>query len=111
VICVRPSFSADLGGVAVDGLPPAEDDVVFDLLDGAAQDVARRQRVTGGAAGVGDQDGLVGAAIERVPQDLRRRRQAHRAGNAPRFTVPSSFMTCPVIFWVSGTCLASTTQL
>ena len=33
------------------------------------------------------------------------------AGKAPRLTVPSGFIASPVIRFVSGTCLTSTTQL
>ena len=69
---------ADLGGVAVDGLPAAEDDVRVELADRAGQDVAGGQRVAGGRPAVGDQDGPVGPADRATPQHVAGRRQAHR---------------------------------
>jgi hypothetical protein len=44
----------------------------------AAQDIAGCQRIAGRTAPVGDQDGLVGAAVERIAEDRAGRGQAHR---------------------------------
>ena len=69
---------ADLGGVAVDRLAAAEHEVGgAELLDRAGERVARGQRVGAGERPVGEQDDLVGAAVQRLAQHLGRGRRAH----------------------------------
>ena len=66
-------LGADLGGVAVDGLAAADDDVKGGgVSDGAGEDVGGREGVAGGGAAVGYEGDAVGAAIERVAKERRR---------------------------------------
>ena len=67
-----------LGGVAVDGLAAADDEVnVADLLDGRGQGVARGQRVCSGEEAVGEQPAGVGAAVEAFTYDFTGTRWTH----------------------------------
>ncbi|MCX5670727.1 MAG: hypothetical protein NTU94_05325, partial [Planctomycetota bacterium] len=63
-----------LGRIAVDRLPPAQDDVDGrcggDLADGAREDVAGGQGVAGGGAAVGEEDHVVGPAFQALAQDF-----------------------------------------
>jgi len=69
----------DLGGVAVDRLAAAEHEVEgADLLDRLRQGVAGGQRVGAGEGLVGQQDHLVGAAVQRLAQHGDGGRRAHR---------------------------------
>src|SRR5574344_608897 len=74
-------LGAGLGRVAVDGLASAEDEVGIEPPHGLGQDVARRERVGAGGPAVGHEIGLVGAAVERLAEDLASRGKAHRDRN------------------------------
>ena len=63
-----PQAGADLGGVAVDGLPSAEDEVRLYLLGHAAECVAGGESVGAGEGAVGQKHGFVGSAVERVAE-------------------------------------------
>ena len=72
------ALRADLGRVAVDGLPAAEDEIVpADGPDGLAEDVAGGQRVAGGGPAVGQQDRPIGPAEEAVAEHVGRLGRAH----------------------------------
>ena len=80
----------DLGGVAVDGLPAAQDEVdLAELLDGALQGVRGGQGIRAGELAVGQQDHLVGAAEERLAQDVGGLGRAHGDdGDRPAVAAP-----------------------
>ena len=75
------TLRADLGRVAVDRLPAAEDEVVAaDGANGLGQDIARGKRVAGRRAAIGEQDGPVRPAIEAIAEHVGRFGRAHRQG-------------------------------
>jgi hypothetical protein len=77
-------LGADLGGVAIDGLPAAQDQVgPAQLAHGLGQRVAGGQRVGPGERLVGQQHDLVGAAEQRLAQHLHGSRRAHRQHGHP----------------------------
>ena len=80
---------AHLRRVAVDRLAAAEHEVrAAELLDGQRERVARGQRVGAGERLVGEQDDLVGAAVQRLAQHLHGGRRPHRQhGDAGVVTV------------------------
>ena len=72
----------DLGGIAVDGLPPAEDEIVVtqsvaDALDGALEGVGGGQRIRAGRLAIREQDHPVRAAIECLAQHVSCARRSH----------------------------------
>ena len=68
----------DLGRVAVDGLPAAEDEIVAaDGADRLAEDVAGGQGVAGGGAAIGQQDHPIGPSEEAVAEHVGRLGRAH----------------------------------
>ena len=72
------ALRADLGRVAVDGLPAAEDEIVpADRADRLAEDIAGRQGVAGGRPAIGQQDRPIGPSIEAFAQHVGRFRRSH----------------------------------
>src|SRR5450759_1273044 len=70
---------ADLGGVAVDGLAAAQDEVeLTELLDSALEDVGGGEGVRTGELAVRQQDDFVGSAEEAVAQDVGGLGRSHR---------------------------------
>ena len=68
-----------LGGVAVDGLPAADDDVhIANLLDGRGQRIRGGQRVGTGKQAVGEQPARIGTAIQSLTDNLAGTRRTHR---------------------------------
>ncbi len=68
----------DLGRVAVDGLPAAEDEIVAaDGADRLAEDIAGRQRVAGRRPAVGQQNHAIGPSIEAIAEHVGRPRRSH----------------------------------
>ena len=64
-------LGADLGGVAVDGLAAAEDEIVLgDFAYGLGEDVGSGEGVGGGGAAVIEKDGAIGAAAEGFAEDF-----------------------------------------
>ena len=69
----------DLGGVAVDGLTSAQNEVeIADLLRQAAQREASRQRIGSAERAVGQKHGLVGAAEQGVAENAGGGGEPHR---------------------------------
>ena len=69
----------DLGGIAVDGLTAAEDDVnPADLLDGGREGIGGSEGVSTGEEAVGQQPAFVSSAIEAFTYDFSGTGRAHR---------------------------------
>src|ERR1035437_5696749 len=70
---------ADLGGITVDGLAAAQDQVeLTELADGALEDVGGGEGVRAGELAVRQQDDLVGSAEEAVAQNVGGLGRSHR---------------------------------
>ena len=72
------ALGADLGGIAVDGLPAAEDEIVSpDGPHGLTEDIAGGQGIAGGGAAISQEDRPVSAAKQTVAEHIGRLGGAH----------------------------------
>ena len=74
------NLGADLGGVTVDGLTAAENDILgadADLVDGSSQDLGSCKGIGAAELAAGNQDAAVSAAGHQLTQHALGRRRAH----------------------------------
>ena len=72
----------DLGGVAVDGLAAAEDQIdLADLLRAAGERIACRKGIGSGERAVGHQNRFIRTAVKRLPENLGGSRHSHRGNH------------------------------
>ena len=98
-------LGADLGGVAVDGLPSADDDVhVTDLPDGRRKGVGGRERIGAGEEAVRQEPARIGAAVESLADDFSRAGRAHREdadrGAGIGFFQAQGLFECIQVVWI-----------
>ena len=73
------ALGPDLGGIAVDRLAAAEDEIVVPHGGhGLGKNVTGCQRIASGGSPVGQKNGAVGAAVKRGAQDIGGLRRPHR---------------------------------